>query len=221
MNQIASIAAIATLVGTAGASITDNVLYEQLSPTTLGSSASVYYSNPTHDQVMYDQFRFDEQTSIQGIGFWGAIYADANFTVSIYTESAETGLPGRLAYQHQSARDQADLSLSGSVVDDLWTTVEHHAVIGFDEAFSADSDTTYWLAITGDAFFSWTFGATSGDNAVLYSNTAQDSFWTNSDLGRDPTNLAFSVYGTAVPAPGAICTMMLLGAGISRRRRVC
>jgi len=223
MNLISSsvlFACVAITVNSANASITDHLLYEQLTPTAQGDGASVYYSNPTHDQVMYDQFRFDSTTTIEGIGFWGAIYADESISISIYADD-QTGHPGALAYSHTFSRPDLNLSVSGTVIDDLWTTDELHAIAEFDQFFTAQADTTYWLAVTGDAFFSWTYGATSGDNTVFYSNTAQDSFWTNADLGRDPTNLAFSVYGTSVPAPTSIPTLALLGICAGRRRRIC
>ncbi|MCA9303733.1 MAG: hypothetical protein KC996_06395 [Phycisphaerales bacterium] len=219
MNRISAIILIAGVSTAANASITDHLLYEQLTPTAQGDGASVYYSNPTHDQVMYDQFRFDGTTNIEGIGFWGAVYAETQFTISIYADNA--GLPGTLAYTHNFAREDITLSVSGVVLDDEWTNVEHHAIAEFGQSFTADANTTYWLAITGDAFFSWTYGATSGDNSVLYSNTAQNSFWTNADLDRDPTNLAFSIYGTSVPAPASIPTLAMLGICVSRRRRSC
>lgn len=220
MNLISASVLLVCTSAVVDASMTDHLLYEQLTPTALGDSASVYYSNPSHDQVMYDQFRFDSATLIEGIGFWGALYADSTVSIALYEESS-SGLPGTLVYTHDFSRADLDLTISGSVVDDVWTTQEQHGIAAFDQAFHAHAETTYWLAITGDAFFSWTYGAMSGDDSVLYSNSAQDSFWTNADLDRDPTNLAFSVYGTSIPAPGSVPTLALLGICVSRRRRAC
>jgi hypothetical protein len=220
MKLISASVLLVSATAVVDASITDHLLYEQLTPTSLGDSASVYYSNPAHDQVMYDQFRFDSATQIEGIGFWGSLYADSTVTISLYEQSS-SGLPGTLVYTHDFARSDLGLTVSGSVVDDDWTTQEQHGIAQFDHAFSAQADTTYWLAITGDAFFSWTYGAMSGDDSVLYSNSAQDSFWTNADIDRDPTNLAFSVYGTSIPAPASVSTLALIGIYATRRRRAC
>jgi hypothetical protein len=205
----------------AAGSITDHLIYEQASPTSLGDGASVYYSNPTNNQTMYDQFSFDNDTDLLGFGFWGAIYADQTITITIYEQDAQTGLLGSQAYQEHFITDQLNQEVTGQVLDNHWVVDETHAIAELGQSFTAQEDQTYWLSITGDAFFSWTFGAATGQNATLYSDTAQNTFWNPTDIGLDPTNLAFSIYGNPVPSPAGLTILSLFGIAASRRHRIC
>ena len=94
MKQISTVitltVTLACAAGASNASITDHVLYEQLSPTTQGSGASVYYSNPNEDQIMYDRYTAAENESVLGIGFWGAFYRDTIITISVYEQDTQS-----------------------------------------------------------------------------------------------------------------------------------
>ncbi len=222
MNQALTMLLAAGVAASAHASITDHLLYQQASPSVSTGSSSVYYSNPVHDQIMYDQFQLDSDTSILGFGFWGALYNDAEITISIYEQDSQTGLLGSGVYEERFTTNTLNPQVSGSAWDELWFTDEHHAIAEFANPFSAQAGQSYWLSITGNSLFAWTFGADTGQNNTLYSDFDKDQFWTNDDIGLDPTNLAFSIYGTAVPAPSTVFTVMgALGFSLSRRRRSC
>ncbi|MBL4591302.1 MAG: PEP-CTERM sorting domain-containing protein [Phycisphaerales bacterium] len=222
MKKFIAILIVSSCATIANAEITDYLIYEQLSPTLQGDGASVYYSNPVHDQIMYDQFRFDADTSILGFGFWGALNNDTEITVSIYEQDAATGLLGSRVHEERFSTNDLNAEVSGQAWDGFWITDEYRSIAEFSDGFTAQEGQTYWLSITGDSLFSWTFGANSGGNNTLYSNTAQDEYWDPTDIGLDATNLAFSIYGTPVPAPSTLIALAgLFGIGATRRRRGC
>lgn len=196
--------ALTALAGSAGA----GVLYSQ----PFADIGAVYASqNDTtggngNFATVYDNFTLGAASTITGIGFTGGYFNPPTpatitaFTLQIYADSG--GAPGASLYSE---------TVSGNANEVLFDCAQGPDACGTYSAaasFAAAAGTQYWLSIVPDIGFppQWGWAAGTGGDGAAY----QVFFGTGNPI---PSDLAFTLSGTAAAPEPAVWALMLVGFG--------
>jgi MYXO-CTERM domain-containing protein len=167
-------------------------------------------------QRVADDFSLGAGTTIRSLTFWGGYFPhqasipDDDFTLTLYSDGG--GIPGGVIHSTSlSALSRTDTGI------DLFGTDEYIYNANLTTPVAVSGSTTYFLSITNNTGLgafgaSWFWETGTGHGLLTFS---ADGGGTWSAFGGDQ---AFILSSKAVPAPGAIALLGLVGL-VSRRRR--